>query len=89
MGFFDSIFSEEKRIMKKYEQKANEVVALESKFAAMSDDELKAKTAEFKERLQKGRSEMKLKSNYEYVVVNRRVEDAAREIASIIRARMK
>ena len=42
-----------------------------------------------KERLQKGRSEMKLKSNYEYVVVNRRVEDAAREIASIIRARMK
>ena len=54
MGFFDSIFSEEKRIMKKYEQKANEVVALESKFAAMSDDELKAKTAEFKERLQKG-----------------------------------
>ena len=54
MGFFDSIFSEEKRIMKKYEQKANEVVALEEKFAAMSDDELKAKTAEFKERLQKG-----------------------------------
>ena len=54
MGFFDSIFSEEKRIMKKYEQKANEVVALEDKFAAMSDDELKAKTAEFKERLQKG-----------------------------------
>ena len=54
MGFFDSIFSEEKRIMKKYEQKANEVVALEDKFAAMSDDELKAKTAEFKERLAKG-----------------------------------
>ena len=36
----------EKRIMKKYEQKANEVVALEEKFAAMSDDELKAKSDE-------------------------------------------
>ena len=54
MGFLKKIFSEENRIMKKYEQKANEVVALEDKFAAMSDDELKAKTAEFKERLQNG-----------------------------------
>ena len=42
-----------------------------------------------KERLQKGRSEMKLKSNYEYVVINRRIDDAANEIANIIRKRMK
>lgn len=56
MGFFDSLFNEEKRIMKKYEQKANEVVALEDKFAALSDEELKAKTVEFKERLQNGQT---------------------------------
>ena len=56
MGFFNSIFNEEKRIMKKYEAKANEIVALENTMAALSDDELKAKTVEFKERLAKGQT---------------------------------
>ena len=47
MGFLNSIFNEEKRIMKQYEKKANEIVALENTMAALSDDELKAKTVEF------------------------------------------
>ena len=54
MGFLTNIFNEEKRIMKQYEKKANEVVAYESTMAALSDDELKAKTNEFKERLKNG-----------------------------------
>lgn len=54
MGLLGNLFNEEKRIMKKYEQKANEVVALESAMASLSDDELKAKTAEFKQRLANG-----------------------------------
>ncbi|MFR7880046.1 MAG: hypothetical protein ACLU5J_00035 [Christensenellales bacterium] len=33
---------------------AEAVVALENKYKALSDDELKAKTVEFKERLNKG-----------------------------------
>ena len=54
MGFLTNIFNEEKRIMKQYEKKADEVVAYEGAMAALSDDELKAKTAEFKERLKNG-----------------------------------
>ena len=54
MGFLTNIFNEEKRIMKQYEKKANEVVAYELTMAALSDDELKAKTNEFKERLKNG-----------------------------------
>lgn len=56
MGFFNNLFNEEKRIMKQYEKKADEVVALESQMAALSDDELKAKTSEFKERLANGQT---------------------------------
>ncbi|MGN1343520.1 MAG: hypothetical protein ACI4U3_03015, partial [Traorella sp.] len=56
MGFLNNIFNEEKRIMKQYEKKANEVVALENSMAALSDEQLKAKTNEFKERLAKGQT---------------------------------
>ena len=41
------------------------------------------------ERLEKGRSEMKLKNNYEYVVINDEVYKAAKRIARIIKSRMK
>ena len=41
------------------------------------------------ERLEKGRSEMKLKNNYEYVVINDEVDKAAKRIARIIKSRMK
>lgn len=40
------------------------------------------------ERLEKGRSEMALKENYEYVVVNDEIEKAAKRIARIIKSRM-
>ena len=39
MGFLTNIFNEEKRIMKQYEKKADEVVAYEGAMAALSDDE--------------------------------------------------
>lgn len=41
-----------------------------------------------KERLNKGRSEIKLKSHYEYVVINDRVDKAAAKISKIIKERM-
>ena len=50
MGFFD------KRMLKKYTKEAEKVVALESKMAAMSDEELRAKTEEFKGLLAKGKT---------------------------------
>ncbi len=48
MGFFD------KRILKKYSKEADKVIAYEDKIRALSDDELRGKTTEFKERLAKG-----------------------------------
>ena len=48
MGFFD------KRLLKKYWKEADKVIAYESKMAALSDDELKAKTPYFKDLLAKG-----------------------------------
>ena len=48
MGFFD------RRAIRKYEKEADKVIKYESKMAAMSDDELRAKTQEFKDRLAKG-----------------------------------
>ena len=54
MGLLKDIFSEETRIMKKYEKKAHEVDALKDQFVALSDEQLQAKTAEFKERIAKG-----------------------------------
>ena len=41
------------------------------------------------ERLNKGRREMELKDNYDYVVVNDRVDKAAKEIVKIIKSKMK
>ncbi len=50
MGFFD------KRMLKKYEKEANKVIALESKMASLSDDELRAKTQFFKDELANGKT---------------------------------
>lgn len=44
------LFNFEDKTLKKARKKADAVMALESKFAAMTDDELRAKTAEYKER---------------------------------------
>ena len=48
MGFFD------RRILRKYSKEADKVIAYEDKMRALSDDELRGKTAEFKDRLAKG-----------------------------------
>jgi guanylate kinase len=41
------------------------------------------------ERLNKGRREMELKSNYDYVVVNDKIDKAAKEIVKIIKDKLK
>ncbi|MBO4682701.1 MAG: preprotein translocase subunit SecA [Bacilli bacterium] len=48
MGFFDN------RAIRKYERVADKVMALENEMRALSDDELRAKTPYFKDRLAKG-----------------------------------
>ena len=48
------LFDPANKELKKCTKIAEAVVALENKYKALSDDELKAKTVEFKERLNKG-----------------------------------
>ena len=48
MGFFD------RRAIKKYEKEADKVLKFESTMAALSDEQLRAKTDEFKDKLAKG-----------------------------------
>ncbi len=54
MAVFGGLFSEEKRELKKLEKTADQVLALEPKMQALSDEELKDKTREYRERLEKG-----------------------------------
>lgn len=55
MGFFDRLFMSEKaRQLKKLQAQADKVDALESKYQAMSDADLRAQTDILKERLAKG-----------------------------------
>ncbi|MGM9874206.1 MAG: preprotein translocase subunit SecA [Bacilli bacterium] len=50
MGFFD------KRMLKKYDKEANKVIAYETAMSQLSDDELREKTAYFKEQLANGKT---------------------------------
>ncbi len=55
MGFLDKIFgSYSQRELKKIDPIADEVMALEQEYGALSDEELRGKTAVFKERLNNG-----------------------------------
>ena len=55
MGLFDKIFgSYSDRELKKVKPIADKVMALEDDMAKLTDAELKAKTPEFRDRLQKG-----------------------------------
>ena len=54
MGFFRKLIDSEYKELKRFEALANEVVALEETMANLSDEELKNKTVELKERLAKG-----------------------------------
>ncbi len=55
-NIFDKIFNVDKKRLKEIEDKINPVLALSETYRNMSDDELKAKTVEFKEKLQNGSS---------------------------------
>ena len=50
-NFIEAIFHLEKRELKRYAREADKVMALEEQIAALSDDELRAKTKEFQELL--------------------------------------
>lgn len=54
MKFFKKIFDHEYKELKKFEAIANEVMALDEEFSNLSDQELKNKTKELKERLANG-----------------------------------
>ena len=54
MGFFDKLFNNDKRILQDVEKAVRPVEALKDEMAALSDEQLRAKTAEFKERLANG-----------------------------------
>ena len=54
MGFFDKLFNNDKKILDAVEKAVRPVEALADTMAAMSDEQLKAKTAEFKKRLSEG-----------------------------------
>ena len=54
MGLFDRLFNSDKRILDEVEKGVIPVEKLKDEMAALSDEELKHKTVEFKERLAKG-----------------------------------
>ena len=53
-NFIEKIFKFDARALKKYEREADKVIAFEEEMRALSDDELRAKTAYFKDLLSKG-----------------------------------
>ncbi|MBR0461888.1 MAG: preprotein translocase subunit SecA [Erysipelotrichaceae bacterium] len=54
MGLFEKLFNNDKKILQDIENEVKPTLDYEEKMAALSDDELKAKTAEFRERLKNG-----------------------------------
>jgi len=56
MNFFKKIFGSNEREIKKLQPIVDKINSFEDKISKLSDDELKGKTAEFKERIKKGES---------------------------------
>ena len=54
MGFLDKLFNNDKKILDEVEKAVRPVDALKDEMASLSDEQLKNKTAEFKERLSNG-----------------------------------
>ncbi len=54
MNKFKSIFDIDKQYLKRYESIADQVINLEAEYKTLSDEELKRKTAEFKQRMADG-----------------------------------
>ena len=55
-NFIEAIFHLEKRELNRYAREADRVMSYEKEFRALTDDELRAKTAEFQEKLKNGAS---------------------------------
>lgn len=53
-NFIEKLFRVDERILKKYKKEAKNVTKLADKMAALSDDQLRAKTDEFRKRLKEG-----------------------------------
>ena len=56
IGRIKGVFDDERKQLKKLDKMADEVIALESKYAAMSDEELAGQTSIFKEALANGKT---------------------------------
>lgn len=56
MGFIKSLFDDNAREVKKYQKRVEIINSLEPEIKALSDEQLSAKTDEFKQRLDKGES---------------------------------
>ena len=55
MGLFDKVFgTRSQREVKKIQPLVNKILALENEYGALSEEALKGKTAEFKDRLAQG-----------------------------------
>lgn len=54
MGIFDKLFNTDKKILAEVEAQVKPTLNYENEMAALSDEQLKAKTREFKDRLAKG-----------------------------------
>ncbi|MCI6357464.1 MAG: preprotein translocase subunit SecA [Erysipelotrichaceae bacterium] len=54
MSFIEKLFRFDQRALKKIKKESDQVIAYESQMAALTDDELKAKTPYFKEKLANG-----------------------------------
>ena len=54
MGILDQIFDSNRKELKRMQKKVDQILAIESRYAAMSDDELKGQTPILKERLSQG-----------------------------------
>ena len=54
MGLFDKLFNTDKKILAEVEAQVKPTLNYENEMAALSDEQLKAKTQEFKDRLTKG-----------------------------------
>ena len=54
MKFLKKIFDHEYKELERFKKIADQVIALDEEISSLSDEELKSKTAEFKERLEKG-----------------------------------
>ena len=54
MGFFRELIDSEYKELKRFERIAKKIDELSDEMAALSDEELKAKTAEFKKQLEDG-----------------------------------